>query len=56
MSCPMRCLRASHLAEAGKRVPHGVVCLLSALRFHELTTQSPSEVWLLSAARRGDHT
>lgn len=34
------------LAEACKRVPHGVVCLLSALRFHELTTQSPSEVWL----------
>jgi predicted transcriptional regulator of viral defense system len=34
------------LAEAGKRVPHGVVCLLSALRFHGLGTQSPSEVWL----------
>ena len=34
------------LAEACKRVPHGVVCLLSALRFHSLTTQSPAEVWL----------
>ena len=34
------------LAEAGKRVPHGVVCLLSALQFHELTTQAPFEVWL----------
>jgi predicted transcriptional regulator of viral defense system len=34
------------LAEACKRVPHGVVCLLSALRFHGLTTQSPDEVWL----------
>jgi predicted transcriptional regulator of viral defense system len=34
------------LAEAGKRVPHGVVCLLSALRFHGLTTQAPFEVWL----------
>jgi predicted transcriptional regulator of viral defense system len=34
------------LAEACKRVPHGVVCLLSALRFHNLTTQSPFEVWL----------
>jgi predicted transcriptional regulator of viral defense system len=33
------------LAEACKRVPKGVVCLLSALRFHELTTQSPFEVW-----------
>jgi len=34
------------LAEACKRVPQGVVCLLSALRFHELTTQAPFEVWL----------
>lgn len=34
------------LAQAAVRVPHGVVCLLSALVFHELTTQSPHEVWL----------
>lgn len=34
------------LAEAVKRVPGGVVCLLSALSFHRLTTQSPHEVWL----------
>lgn len=34
------------LAEAAKRVPHGVVCLLSALRFHGVTTQAPFEVWL----------
>ncbi len=34
------------LAEASKRVPHGVVCLLSALRFHGLGTQAPFEVWL----------
>ena len=34
------------LAVACKRVPQGVVCLLSALRFHGLTTQSPAEVWL----------
>ncbi len=34
------------LSEACKRVPKGVVCLLSALRFHELTTQAPFEVWL----------
>jgi len=32
--------------EATKRVPRSVVCLLSALRFHELTTQNPSSVWL----------
>ncbi len=34
------------LAEASKRIPHGVICLLSALRFHELTTQAPFEVWM----------
>ncbi len=34
------------LIEASKRVPGGVVCLLSALRFHGLTTQNPAEVWL----------
>ncbi len=34
------------LAEAATLVPHGIVCLLSALRFHELTTQQPVEVWL----------
>jgi len=34
------------LAEACKRVPKGVVCLINALRFHELTTQAPFEVWL----------
>jgi predicted transcriptional regulator of viral defense system len=38
------------LVEACKRVPHGVVCLLSALRFHGLTTQSPFEVWLAIAS------
>ena len=37
------------LAEAAKRVSHGVVCLLSALRFHGLTTQAPSEIWLAIA-------
>lgn len=34
------------LAEVGKKVPHGVICLLSALRFHDLTTQSPHQVWV----------
>ncbi len=32
------------LATVGKRVPHAVVCLISALAFHELTTQVPHEV------------
>lgn len=34
------------LAEIAARNPHGVFCLLTALRFHQLTTQSPHEVWL----------
>jgi predicted transcriptional regulator of viral defense system len=34
------------LAEVCLRVPHGVVCLLSALRVHGLGTQAPFEVWL----------
>jgi len=34
------------LAEATRQVPRGVVCLLTALRFHGLTTQSPHAVWL----------
>ena len=34
------------LAEAAKMVPKGVVCLLSALRFHDLTTQTPHEIWM----------
>jgi predicted transcriptional regulator of viral defense system len=34
------------LAVTAKRVPRGVICLLSALRFHGLTTQDPHEVWI----------
>lgn len=34
------------LAEACKRVPKGVVCLLSALRFHDIGTQNAPKVWL----------
>jgi predicted transcriptional regulator of viral defense system len=32
-------------------VPHGVICLLSALQFHEITTQMPMETWI--AVERG---
>ncbi|WP_422022245.1 type IV toxin-antitoxin system AbiEi family antitoxin domain-containing protein [Pyruvatibacter mobilis] len=40
-------LDANHsLAEAAKRVPKGVVCLASALAFHELTDQLPQVVWM----------
>lgn len=34
------------LAQAAKRVPKGVVCLTSALAFHEITDQLPRSVWL----------
>lgn len=34
------------LAEVGKRVPKSIVCLISALRFHGLTTQQSPDVWL----------
>jgi predicted transcriptional regulator of viral defense system len=33
-------------AEVAKRVPEAVICLLSALTFHEITTQSPPSVWI----------
>jgi predicted transcriptional regulator of viral defense system len=34
------------LIELAHRVPKAVVCLLSALRFHQIGTQAPSEVWI----------
>ena len=34
------------LAEVAARVPQGVVCLLTALRFHGLGSQNPKKVWL----------
>lgn len=34
------------LAEVARRTPHAVIGLLSALRFHGLTTQVPHEVWV----------
>jgi predicted transcriptional regulator of viral defense system len=34
------------LALVGKQAPNAVVCLLSALQFHGLTTQQPHEVWI----------
>jgi predicted transcriptional regulator of viral defense system len=34
------------LAEVCKRVPNGVICLLSALSFHKMTTQLPHAIWI----------
>ena len=39
------------LAQVAKRVPGGVICLLTALRFHGLTTQAPAEVWVALAEK-----
>ncbi|MEZ8054200.1 type IV toxin-antitoxin system AbiEi family antitoxin domain-containing protein [Vibrio atlanticus] len=33
-------------AEVGARAKNGIICLLSALRYHNLTTQAPFQVWL----------
>ena len=37
---------AHTLAQVAKRVPDAVFCLFTALRFHDLTTQSAAEVWI----------
>lgn len=34
------------LAEVSLRVPHAVICLLSALRFYDLTTEAPFATWI----------
>ena len=34
------------LLEVAVKAPKAVVCLLSALQFHDLTTQNPFEVWI----------
>ncbi|MCP5207936.1 MAG: AbiEi antitoxin N-terminal domain-containing protein [Hahellaceae bacterium] len=34
------------LVEVSRKYPKAVICLLSALRFHGLTTQAPYEVWI----------
>lgn len=41
------------LATIATKVPQAVFCLLTALQFHELTTQVPRQVWI--AMPRGSH-
>jgi predicted transcriptional regulator of viral defense system len=36
----------STIASVGKLVPNGIICLLTALRFHEIGTQNPGSVWV----------
>jgi predicted transcriptional regulator of viral defense system len=39
-------LGSPDLVSVSKRVPNGVICLISALAFHEITNQIPHEVYL----------
>jgi predicted transcriptional regulator of viral defense system len=32
--------------EACKKITHGVMCLKTALRFHDMTTQNPHKIWM----------
>ncbi len=41
----------STLAEASKRVPKGVICMISALAYHHLTDQMPRKVWMAIGAK-----
>jgi predicted transcriptional regulator of viral defense system len=46
--------RFQSYAEVAKRVPKAVICLQSALSFHEIGTQAPFEVWIALPA--GTHS
>jgi predicted transcriptional regulator of viral defense system len=46
-SAPRHAVTEHHsYAVVAKRAPNAVICLLSALGFHGLTTQLPGEVWI----------
>ena len=34
------------LVAVQKKIPEGIICLLSALQFHEIGTQLPREIWI----------
>ena len=40
------------LAEVAKRAPNAVVCLISALQFHQITTQISPRVWVAIESKR----
>ncbi len=44
------------LAEVAKRVPSAVICLISALEFHTLTTQISRSVWIAIKNKRWEPT
>ncbi len=39
------------LAEASKRVPKGIICMISALAYYGLTDQLPRKVWIAIGAK-----
>lgn len=46
-TCPSADITSYHsLVEVTQRVERGVICLLSALNFYQITTEAPFEVWL----------
>ncbi len=46
-SLPNRAISEHHgLVEVSAAIPCGVICLLSALQFHQLTTQNPFKIWV----------
>ena len=45
--------REEPLVAVATKVPQAVFCLLTALQFHELTTQLPRQIWI--AMPRGSH-
>jgi predicted transcriptional regulator of viral defense system len=38
------------IAMVASALPHAIICLFSALRVHEIGTQSPRQVWLAARA------
>ncbi len=49
-----QCSEHEGLVIVATKVPQAVFCLLTALQFHELTTQLPRQIWI--AMPRGSHT
>lgn len=46
-SLPNQPISENHsLAEVAIRAPRGVICLISALRVHDIGTQAPHDIWL----------
>lgn len=44
------------LAEVAKRMPNAVICLISALQFHHLTTQISQRVWIAIENKKWEPT